>query len=94
VRLFVVLALAAAIGLATAISPFVSSSPDGLERVATDKAFVDDGRPADAPIPHYAFPGVENERLATGLSGFTGTLLVFGLGYGIAALARRRPTSA
>ena len=97
-RLFVVLALAAAIGLGTAISPFASSSPDGLEKVATDKAFIDDGRlhslQDDSPIPDYAFPGIGDERVATGLAGFAGTLLVFGLGYGIAAAARRRPTTA
>jgi hypothetical protein len=97
-RLFVILALAVAVGLSTAVSPFASSSPDGLEKVATDKAFVDDGRlhslQDDSPIPDYAFPGVGNERVATGLAGFAGTLLVFGLGYGIAAVARRGPTTA
>jgi hypothetical protein len=97
-RPFVILALAVAVGLGTAVSPFASSSPDGLERVATDKAFIDDGRSHpiqdDSPISDYAFPGVRNERLATGLAGFTGTLLVFGLGYGIAAVARRRPVTA
>jgi len=97
-RLFVILALAVAIGLGTAISPFASSSPDGLEKVATDKAFIEDGRPHslqdDSPLPDYAFPGVENERVATGLAGFVGTLAVFGLGYGVAMVARRRPTVA
>jgi hypothetical protein len=93
-RIFVIFALAVAVGLATALSPFASSSPDGLERVAADKAFIEDGRLAtiqeDAPIPDYAFPGVENERAATGLAGFLGTLLVFGRGDGVAALARGR----
>jgi hypothetical protein len=97
-RIFVVLALALAIGLATAASPFASSSPDGLERVAGEKAFVDQGRLArvqeDAPVPGYAFPGVKNERVATGLAGFVGTLGVFALGFGIATVARRRPTLA
>ena len=97
-RIFTIFALAVAIGLATAISPFASSQPDGLERVAEDKGFVEDGRLAavqeDSPIPDYAFPGIGNERLATGLAGFTGTLLVFALGYGVAAAARRRPAVA
>jgi len=98
-RLFVILALAVAVGLATAVSPFASASPDGLEKVATDKAFIEDGRlhsvQDDSPIPDYAFPGVENERVATGLAGFAGTLIVFGFGYGLAAVAaRRRPTTA
>jgi hypothetical protein len=94
-RLFTILALAVAMGLATAASPFASSQPDGLERVAEDKAFLDSGRLApiqeDAPVPDYAFPGVANERLATGLAGFVGTLGVFAIGFGVAAVARRRP---
>ena len=35
---FVALALALAIGLATAASPFASPNPDGLEKVAEEKA--------------------------------------------------------
>ena len=45
-------------------------------------------------MPDYAFPGIDNARVATGLAGFAGTLLVFGAGYGIAALARRRAVPA
>jgi PDGLE domain-containing protein len=97
-RLFTILALAVAIGLGTAASPFASSSPDGLERVAEDKAFLDDGRLApiqeDAPVPDYAFPGVDDPRVATGLAGFAGTLVVFAAGFGVAALARRREGAA
>jgi hypothetical protein len=97
-RLFTILALALAVGLATAASPFASSHPDGLEKVAEDKAFLEVGRLApiqeDAPVPDYAFPGVEDEQLATGLAGFIGTLGVFAIGYGVAAVARRRPVSA
>jgi hypothetical protein len=93
-RVFTVLALAVAVGLATAVSPFASANPDGLEKVAETKAFVDEGKLApiqeDSPAPDYAFPGVEDERLATGLSGFVGTLAVFALGYGLAFALRRR----
>jgi PDGLE domain len=93
IRIFTVLALAVAVGLATAVSPYASSSPDGLEKVADDKAFLEQGElhavQEDSPIPDYAFPGVDDSRVATGLAGFFGTLLVFGLGYGIAAVARR-----
>ena len=92
-RLFCVLALALAVGLATAVSPYASSSPDGLERVAEDKAFIDQGElhslQEDSPIPDYAFPGIENERVATGLAGFVGTLGVFALAYGVAVVIRR-----
>lgn len=98
VRLFTALALAVAVGLATAASPFASSSPDGLEKVAQEQGFLQDGRLAaaqeGAPAPGYAFPGVEDERLATGLAGFTGTLLVFAVGYGLARVVVRRPPRA
>jgi hypothetical protein len=94
-RVFTVLALAVAIGLATAVSPFASTDPDGLEKVAETKAFLDEGKLApiqeDSPAPDYAFPGLENERLATGLAGFVGTLAVFALGYVLALVLRRRP---
>ena len=97
-RLFTILALALTVALATAASPFASSHPDGLEKVAEEKAFLDTGRLAplqeDAPVPDYAFPGVGNERLATGLAGFVGVLGVFAIGYGVAAVARRRPLTA
>jgi len=93
-RLFVVLAVAVAVGLATAVSPYASASPDGLENVATDNGFVEEGRLAaiqqDAPIPDYAFPGIENERVATGVAGFFGALGVMALGYGLALVLRRR----
>jgi PDGLE domain len=92
---FVALALAVAIGLATAVSPFASANPDGLERVAEENQFLDSGKlhslQEDSPIPDYAFPGVDNERVATGLAGFVGTLAVFAIGYGIAFALRRRP---
>jgi PDGLE domain len=91
----VALALALAIGLATAVSPFASPNPDGLEKVAEQKQFLDEGKlhslQEDSPIPDYAFPGVENERAATGMAGFVGTLGVFAIGWGIAWLVRRRP---
>ncbi len=95
-RAFAVFALAAAVGLATAASPFASSHPDGLERVAIEQGFDGTGRLAalqeDSPIPDYAFPEITDERLATGVAGFVGTLFVFGLAYGVAALMRRRVT--
>jgi PDGLE domain len=96
-RLFTILALAVAVGLATAVSPYASSSPDGLERVAEDKAFIDRGElhpvQEESPIPDYAFPGFDNARVATGVAGFVGALGVFALGYGLAYAIRRRPAA-
>jgi PDGLE domain len=93
-RLFTIVALALAIGLATAVSPLASTAPDGLNRVASDHAFEQRGTTHEAPVSGYAFPGVHNEKLAKGLAGFTGTLLVFALGIGLVKTARRRPATA
>jgi len=93
-RVFTILALALAIGLGTALSPFASSSPDGLEKVAQRKAFLGESRTQDKSLlSDYAIPGVRDQRLATGLAGFAGTLGVFMAGYGVAAVVRRRPVA-
>jgi hypothetical protein len=93
-RWFTIIALAVGIGLATAASPLASSSPDGLERVAEDKGFIERGYLGSvqdsAPIPDYAAPGITDEKFATGVAGFAGTLLVFALVAGAATLVRRR----
>jgi hypothetical protein len=92
-RWFTVFALAVAIGLGTAFSPFASSSPDGLQKVAEEQGFLDRGRLArvqeEAPARGYAFPGVGDGRVATALAGFAGTLGVFLLGAGVVAIVRR-----
>jgi hypothetical protein len=93
-KVFIAFALAVAVGLALGLSPYASSSPDGLEKVAEEKGFIDDGTlhsiQEDSPIPDYAFPGIDNPRLATGLAGFVGTLMVFLIATGIGWLLRRR----
>jgi hypothetical protein len=98
IRIFVVLALAVAVGLATAVSPFASTSPDGLTKVSKDKGFDDTGKlhsvQEDSPIPGYAFPGIDNEKVAKGVAGFVGTLGVFAIGFGVAYVLRRRDGTA
>jgi hypothetical protein len=93
-RWFTVLALAVAIALGTAFSPFASTSPDGLEKVAEKQGLRDEGRPAPAPVPDYAFPGIDDARLATAAAGFLGTIGVFLVGAGVVAIVRRRPRMA
>ena len=93
-RLLCLFALAVSVGLATGVSPYASSAPDGLERVAAAKDFGSRAEPHPiqdrAPAPDYAIPGIESERLATGLAGFLGSLGVCALGYGLALLIRWR----
>ncbi len=84
------IALLFCLALAT-ISPLASSSPDGLERVAEDKGFV--SLTQEAPfevVADYIFPSIENEVLATILAGWLGTLVLFGIAYGLAWLIKSR----
>jgi hypothetical protein len=73
------------------LSPLASSSPDGLERVAEDKGFMETAREAVFEIiPDYMLPGVGNEAGATILAGIIGTLMLFGIGYGLARLLKAK----
>lgn len=73
------------------LSPLASSSPDGLERVAEDKGFIETAREALFElIPDYVFPGIGSEAGATILAGIIGTLILFGIGYGLARLLKRK----
>jgi hypothetical protein len=85
--------IAVGLGIAlfiTLFSPFASSDPDGLERVAEDKGF---SGLADSPpyelISDYVFPWVGNEDLATVLSGIVGVLIVAAVVFAIAFLLTR-----
>jgi len=87
-------------GLAIAIvlalfSPLASPYPDGLERVAENLGFIERAQgPLYEVIPDYVFPGISNEALATIAAGVVGTLIVYGIAVGLAALLRRRERAA
>jgi hypothetical protein len=90
-RLFLLGGLLVAAGLALFVSGFASSSPDGLEKVAGDKGFLEAARDhlfADGPLADYTVRGIDNQRLSTGLSGLIGVLVTFGLGLALFALVR------
>ena len=73
-----------ALALAIFLSPFASSSPDGLEKVAENKGFIETAEGKEilhSPIPDYLFPGIRSERLATSVAGLVGTLLTLGVIY-------------
>jgi hypothetical protein len=73
------------------LSPLASSSPDGLERVAENKGFIETAREALFNlIPDYVFPGIGSEAGATILAGIIGTLLLFGIAYGLARLLKAK----
>jgi cobalt/nickel transport protein len=87
------LALGIALAIALFLSPFASSWPDGLERVAKDLGFIEKGEGTEmlkAPLPDYKIQGLDNEGFSTALSGTIGTLAMFGIGLGVARLLRRK----
>lgn len=98
---FVLTGLGAAVLIAVLLSPFASSDPDGLDRVSQDYGF--DAAAVEEPPAHrlpfyqmfdeYAVRGVP-EGLATPLAGLVGTLVTFGLAWGIGkALVRHDASS-
>jgi hypothetical protein len=89
----VVVGLAIALAIAL-FSPLASSKPDGLEKVAENKAFAEKAsEPPYKLIADYAFPWVDNENAATILSGIVGVGIVaavtFGMAFGLQRLGGR-----
>ncbi len=84
VALFIALLLAI-------LSPLASILPDGLEKVAADTDFINKAHnPAFTIISDYSLPGIQNEAISTILAGIIGTLLLFGIGIGLAYVLRTR----
>ena len=71
----------AAVLIALVLSPFASSSPDGLEWVAEKLGFLRESAPLfAAPFAGYSLPGMLSEGLSTGLAGLVGVLAVLAFG--------------
>jgi cobalt/nickel transport protein len=98
-RLFTISGLGIALLIAVLLSPFASQHPDGLDRVSQDQGF--DQKATEQPIAkqlpfatifeEYSLRNVP-EAVATPLAGFVGTLVTFGLAWGIGKLAVRNST--
>jgi cobalt/nickel transport protein len=94
---FTMAGLAVAVAIALIISPWASSSPDGLEKVAEDKGFIGKAEETDpswesSPIPDYAMPGLEESHpaLATALAGLAGTVAIFLIAWGLALVLKKK----
>ena len=90
-RMFLLGGLLVAIGLATLVSGFASSSPDGLNKVAEDHGFAASAKEhlfENGPLAGYAVKGVNSDRLSTALAGLIGVLVTFGVGLALFALLR------
>jgi cobalt/nickel transport protein len=99
-RAFIIAGLGVALLIAVFLSPFASSDPDGLDRVSQDLKF-DTKAAEEAPaqklpfynvFEEYALRGVP-EGVATPLAGLIGTLVTFGLAWGIGKLVVRNSSS-
>ena len=95
-RALIISGLGIALLIGVFLSPFASSDPDGLDRVSQDLNF-EDKAIEDAPakklpfyavFDEYALRGVP-EGVATPLAGLVGTLVTFGLAWGIGKLVIR-----
>jgi cobalt/nickel transport system permease protein len=90
---FVAVAAVVTALLAAGASPFASSSPDGLEKVAADEGIdrgADESAAADSPLADYAVDGIDDDRLATSVAGIVGVSITVVGGLGLFAVIRRR----
>ncbi|MBN1883008.1 MAG: PDGLE domain-containing protein [Deltaproteobacteria bacterium] len=94
----VVILLIVAAAVAFFLSPYASSDPDGLEWVAEfgvpeDLTFIDKGEEAvweGSPLPDYTVPALgEEANISVRVAGIIGTLVMFGLGFGLALIFRK-----
>ena len=86
-----------ALALACLIAPFASRWPDGLERVALDKGFLekaDGSAPVIFPIPDYEWPGIRHKGLSCAMAGALGTFLVFFSALGFARVLKKKKRAA
>ena len=87
--------LALAVVLAIFGSPFASSSPDGLEKVAEEKGFAETAAEdkvvwTKSLFPDYKVKAIGSEAVSTSVAGLLGTVAVFAAGFGAIQLLTRR----
>jgi cobalt/nickel transport system permease protein len=86
--------IAAVIGMMVLVSPWASSLPDGLERVAEKLGFASRAASAQpAPLPDYGVGPLTGTSpwLATVVAGTVGTFLAFGLAWFVARALAAAP---
>ena len=84
-----------AILLGVFIAPWASSQPDGLERVAEDKGFLENAEETEpawthSPVPDYEVPRVGDSRWATGLAGLIGVIVTLLVAVVLGLVLRKR----
>lgn len=78
---FFVLGVFVTLVLAGIVSFYASGDPDGLEKVATDKGFIENAQDhslSDSPFADYGVSWISDDRVSVGISGVIGVLLMLG----------------
>lgn len=86
----IIFAVIIAVFLVIFLSPLASKLPDGLNKVAQDKGFLEKTKTLSPPvIPGYLFPGIKNEKLSVIIAGIFGVAIAFFISYLLAALIKK-----
>ncbi|MDX2253963.1 MAG: PDGLE domain-containing protein [Pseudanabaenaceae cyanobacterium bins.39] len=94
---FVLGGLLISLAIAALIAPLASTDPDGLDRVSQDLKFANKANqePITQKLPpsqifaEYSVKAVENPKMSTAIAGIAGTLVTFGLAWGLGKLTVR-----
>ena len=92
-RVFVIAGLAVALALAFFVSPYASTQPDGLNKVAAQHGLDHAARSSamsDGPTAGYEVEGIDDRHLSKGVAGLLGVTVTFLLAGGLVVLVRRR----
>lgn len=92
-RTLVIGGVLVAIVCATVISQFAAEDPDGLERVAIEQGFAEQGEDhalESGIFSEYATEGIDNQTLSLAIAGASGTLITLLVGYGLFRAGRNR----
>jgi cobalt/nickel transport protein len=80
--------------LASVVSFYASSNPDGLEKVAEKIGFIESAKEhsiSDSPLADYGVKGIENSRVSVGAAGVIGVIVTGGVASVLfLALARKK----
>jgi hypothetical protein len=90
---FYALFFIAALSLAGGLSFYASSSPDGLEKVAEDKGFLEsaeDSALSNSPLADYGLAGLDSERLSVGIAGVIGVVVTAIIALALFTLIKKR----
>jgi cobalt/nickel transport protein len=75
---FYIVSLSISFLIAGVLSFYASSSPDGLEKVASKIGFIDNAKESatsSSALADYGVQGINNERLSVGLAGIIGVVV-------------------